>query len=146
MTPELANARDRRGRTLTESERASRIATLLSLAKSGDAQAHEELFEYCRNYVNVIARSNVETWMRAKVDASDLVQQTLLEAHRGFQEFQGATEGEWLGWLKQILAHNTHDFIRKYRAGKRDVKKEIRIEQLLRQDVGMELREAVFLR
>ena len=67
--------------------------------------------------------------MRAKVDASDLVQQTLLEAHRGFQDFQGATEGEWLGWLRQILAHNTHDFIRKYRAGKRDVKKEIRIEQ-----------------
>ena len=116
-------------KVLSESERVSKVTALIASARQGDQAARDELFEYCRNYVNVIARSNVETWMRAKVDASDLVQQTLLEAHKGFQDFQGASEGEWLGWLRQILAHNTHDFIRKYRAGKRDVKKEFPIQQ-----------------
>lgn len=114
---------------MTESEQHSRMERLLNRAKQGDATAREELFDYCRNYVNVIARSNVETWMRAKVDASDLVQQTLLEAHRCFQDFQGGTEGEWLGWLRQILAHNTQDFVRKFRAGKRDAKREVRLQQ-----------------
>ncbi|TWT47020.1 ECF RNA polymerase sigma-E factor [Thalassoglobus neptunius] len=113
---------------MSESKQSTRIALLLENARNGDERARDELFECCRNYINVIARTNVETWMKAKVDSSDLVQQTLLEAHRGFRDFEGKSEGEWLAWLKQILAHNTHDFIRRFRAGKRDVKKEVRIQ------------------
>ena len=37
--------------------------------------------------------------LKAKVDASDLVQQTLLDAHRGLAKFRGETEAEWLGCL-----------------------------------------------
>ena len=63
--------------------------------------------------------------MKAKVDASDLVQQTMLEAHRGFADFRGTSEGEWLAWLRQILAHNAADFIRRYRGTeKRQVRRE----------------------
>ncbi len=113
---------------MANSQDHSRIHRLILQAKEGDAEARDELLECCRNYVNVIARTNVETWMRAKVDASDLVQQTMLEAYQGFQDFEGKTEAEWLGWLKQILAHNTHDFIRKFRAAKRDVKREVRMQ------------------
>lgn len=113
---------------MANSQNQSRIHRLILQAKEGDEEARDELLECCRNYVNVIARANVETWMRAKVDASDLVQQTMLEAYQGFQDFEGKTEAEWLGWLKQILAHNTHDFIRKFRAAKRDVKLEVRLQ------------------
>ena len=113
---------------MSNSQDHSRIHRLILQAKEGDEAARDELLECCRNYVNVIARTNVETWMRAKVDASDLVQQTMLEAYQGFQDFEGRTEAEWLGWLKQILAHNTHDFIRKFRAAKRDVKREVRMQ------------------
>lgn len=113
---------------MSEAQYQSRIRRLLVSARSGDVEARDELLECCRNYVNVIARTNIETWMRAKVDASDLVQETMLEAYQGFQNFDGTSEAEWLGWLKQILAHNTHDFIRKYRAAKRDAKLEVRIQ------------------
>lgn len=113
---------------MANSQDHSRIHRLILQAKEGDEQSRDELLECCRNYVNVIARTNVETWMRAKVDASDLVQQTMLEAYQGFQDFEGTSEAEWLGWLKQILAHNTHDFIRKFRAAKRDVKREVRMQ------------------
>ena len=70
--------------------------------------------------------ARVETWLRAKVDASDLVQQTMLEAHRGFGRFQGATEAEWLAWLRRILDNNAADFVRRYRGtGKRQVGREV---------------------
>src|SRR5690606_38447974 len=87
-------------------ESRSSTADLLARARSGDGPAREALFEKCRAYVNVVARAQVESWMRTKVDASDLVQQTLLDAHRGLADFQGTTEAAWLAWLKRILAHN----------------------------------------
>jgi len=104
------------------------LGPLLEKARGGDAAAREELFAKCRNYVNLVARAQVESWMRTKVDASDLVQQTLLEAYRGFQQFQGKSEGEWLAWLRQILSHNAQDFIRKLRTEKRGGAREIPLQ------------------
>ena len=104
------------------------VIQLLSRARGGDESARDELFTKCRNYVDLVARSQVESWMRAKVDASDLVQQTLLEAHRGFADFRGETEAEWLAWLRQILSHNTHDFIRRFKqTDKRRIQREVRL-------------------
>ena len=103
----------------------SALLQLLGQARGGDEPAREELFRRCRQYVHLIARTQVEGWMQTKVDASDLVQQTLLEAHRAFREFRGVTEAEWLAWLRQILSHNTQDFVRRYRqADKRAVHRE----------------------
>lgn len=104
------------------------VAELLERARHGDADAREALFHRCRNYVGVVARAQVESWLQAKVDASDLVQQTLLDAHRGLGEFRGETEGEWLAWLRQILTHNAADFVRRYgTAEKRRTGREIPI-------------------
>jgi len=104
------------------------LVDLLNAAREGDEAARDRLFEKCRSYVNVVARAQVESWMRTKVDASDLVQQTLLEAHRGLPNFRGQTEGEWLAWLRRILSHNAADFIRQYRGGKRAVRREVRLQ------------------
>lgn len=112
---------------MSESEDQNRIHELLALARKGDEAARNELLEGCRNYVKLMARSQVETWMNAKVDASDLVQQTLLEAYQGLASFEGDSEAEWYAWIKQILAHNTQDFIRQFRTAKRDAKKEVRL-------------------
>lgn len=104
----------------------SPVANLLARARAGDVQALDRLFEMCRNYVGIMARAHVENWLRAKVDASDLVQQTLLEAYRDFGRFHGASEGEWLGWLRRILAHNAADFVRQYyQTDKRQARREI---------------------
>jgi len=67
--------------------------------------------------------------LQAKVDPSDLVQQTLLEAYRGLDGFQGQTEGEWLAWIKQILKHNATDYIRSYKGtAKRRIQREVPME------------------
>lgn len=100
------------------------VAELLPRARAGDEDAQNELFQHCRAYVGFLARSHVESWLQAKVDASDLIQQTMLEAHRGMERFEGATEGEWLAWLKQILKHNATDYIRRFGAAKRNAGRE----------------------
>ena len=100
------------------------VDQLIDAAKKGDSQARERLFERCRNYLGVLARTRVEPWMQGKFDGSDLVQQTLLEAFRAFDSFEGSTEAEWLAWLRGILTHNSQDVIRHYRTDKRAAQRE----------------------
>jgi len=103
------------------------VRELIRLAKAGDTDARDRLFEACRSYLGMIARAQVETWIQAKVDASDLVQQTMLEAYRDFQRFSGDSEGEWLGWLRKILRHNAADFVRHFKlTEKRAANREVR--------------------
>jgi RNA polymerase sigma-70 factor (ECF subfamily) len=102
------------------------VVELLNRARDGDDAARDELFRRCRNYVGLVARAHVEHSLRRKVDASDLVQQTLLEAHRGFAGFRGQTADEWLAWLRRILVHNAADCVRHYRqTDKRQQRREV---------------------
>jgi len=103
------------------------FSKLIERARAGDAECRDRLFALCRRYLGFVARSQVETWLRVKVDASDLVQQTMLEAHRDFADFEGKSEKEWLAWLRKILSHNATDFVRHYRGtAKREARREVR--------------------
>jgi len=113
--------------TVDSSDGGFALEQLIERAQSGDMGARNTLFEKCRNYIGFLARSHVESWIQAKVDSSDLVQQTLLEAHTGFEKFQGQSEGEWLAWLKQILRHNATDYVRRFGAAKRKASREVAI-------------------
>ena len=113
------------------------VGELLQKARNGDESARDRLFLVCRNYVSIVARAEMASWLKAKVDASDLVQQTLLEAHRGLANFRGTTEAEWLGWLRQILAHNAADFVRRYHGvEKRCVAREVSLTPTDESDFG----------
>lgn len=104
------------------------VTELIRRAREGDAGARDELFGMCRSYLGLVARAQVESWLRVKVDASDVVQQTLMEAHRDFARFDGGGEQEWLAWLRRILAHNVADFVRHYRGtAKRQARREVPI-------------------
>lgn len=102
----------------------SELRDCITRARQGDVAARDRLFAACRSYVALIARATLERRLQSKVDASDLVQQTLLDAHRDFEQFVGSTEQEWLAWLRKILAHNTGDAFRHYGADKRQVRRE----------------------
>lgn len=104
----------------------SNFGELIEQARQGNAECRDRLFAACRNYLGFAARAQLESWLQVKVDASDLVQQTMLEAHRDFERFQGTSEQEWLGWLRRIMTHNMADFIRQYRGtAKRQVGREV---------------------
>ena len=54
---------------------ASNVTELIRHARQGDAECRERLFELCRGYLGFAARAQVESWLKVKVDASDLVVQ-----------------------------------------------------------------------
>lgn len=61
-----------------------------------------------------------------RFDASDLVQQSLLQAQQDLDkgQFRGQSEAELCAWLREILANVLIDGERRHRAGKRDVARE----------------------
>jgi RNA polymerase sigma-70 factor (ECF subfamily) len=73
------------------------------------------MLEQCRAYLLVIADSELDSDLRVKAGASDLVQESFLEAQRDIGRFQGSSADELLAWLRKILLHNLADFARQYR-------------------------------
>lgn len=87
--------------------------------------------ERYRDYLRMLARGQVGTRLQGKIDSSDLVQQTLLQAYCSRRHFRGQSESELASWLRQILAHSLADALRRFSAGARDVTLERSLEVLL---------------
>jgi RNA polymerase sigma-70 factor, ECF subfamily len=87
---------------------------LLREARAGDAATLGLLLELYRRYLALLARVQIGRRLQGKVDASDLVQETFLEAHRNFGNFRGTSEGQFVRWLRQILAANLANLLRRY--------------------------------
>jgi RNA polymerase sigma-70 factor (ECF subfamily) len=104
-------------------------ARWLSAARAGSKEALGEALEACRGYLLLVAGQELDPGMQAKGGASDLVQDTLLEAQRDFAHFAGESEEQLLAWLRQILVHNLLNFTRRYRATvKRKLGREISLQ------------------
>lgn len=83
-----------------------------------------------RSYLMLLARLQLDTRARAKLDPSDIVQHTLLEAHAKMQQFRGDDEA-LAAWLRSALANNLRDALRAMRRGKRDVRREASLDAAL---------------
>ncbi len=81
-----------------------------------------------RDYLIFLAREKLGVSPHSHLEASDLVQQTLLEAHRKEDQFRGTNEAELAGWLRQLLAYNLADALRALGRAKRDVSRERTLE------------------
>jgi RNA polymerase sigma-70 factor, ECF subfamily len=84
--------------------------------------------EHYRDYLHLLARLQLDARLRAKIDPSDVVQQTLIKAHQARDQFRGRTQAEWAGWLRRILANTLIDAARKYQ-------RELALEHSLEQDM-----------
>ena len=81
-------------------------------------------------YLHGIARMQIDRRLRVRFSPSDVVQETFLEAHRDFPQFNGRTEAEFRAWLRRILVHNLIVAARRHlAAGKRDVRREISLDR-----------------
>jgi RNA polymerase sigma-70 factor, ECF subfamily len=101
---------------------------LLARAQAGDRTALGQLLELHRAYLHLLARLQINQQLRGKFGASDLVQETFLEAQRDFGQFRGDSPGELLAWLRQILAMNLANQVRRYRGTRR---RDVRLERAL---------------
>jgi RNA polymerase sigma-70 factor (ECF subfamily) len=89
--------------------------------------------ERFRAYLKLLACSQIDSYLGRQIDASDVVQQTLLDAVARNEQFRGGTEAELLGWLRQILANNIIDVARYHGRVKRDVSRIRSLEESISQ-------------
>lgn len=73
-----------------------------------------------RHFLMLLARARLGPTHRAKIDPSDVVQQTLLDAHRTLDQFRGSTDAEMAGWLRKMLSCRVTDAFRALGRQKRD--------------------------
>jgi RNA polymerase sigma-70 factor (ECF subfamily) len=98
----------------------------LASARGGASETLGRLLEGCRQYLLLVANENLAPVLQAKVGASDVVQETFLEAQRDFGQFDGRTEKQMLAWLRRILLNNLANLTRRYRdTDKRQVAREV---------------------
>jgi RNA polymerase sigma-70 factor, ECF subfamily len=84
--------------------------------------------ERYRDYLRLLARLQLGSRLQAKLDASDIAQQALLQAHESQAQFRGRTEAEWLAWLRAILANALAAAARRFDARARDLGRERSLE------------------
>jgi RNA polymerase sigma-70 factor (ECF subfamily) len=66
------------------------------------------------DYLRLLARLQLDPRLQAKLDASDIMQQALLQAHAHREQFRGQSDAELLGWLRTILANTLAEAVRHY--------------------------------
>jgi RNA polymerase sigma-70 factor (ECF subfamily) len=81
-----------------------------------------------RDYIRLLARIQLGTRLQSKLDASDIAQQAILQAHEARAQFRGTTEAEKVAWLRAILANVLAAAGRRFEAMARDISRERSLE------------------
>lgn len=108
-----------------------RVSSLISDARGGDSISIGLLLQHYRNYLRVLASTQIDRRIQRRVSPSDVVQETMLRAHKHFRQFRGTTDKELAGWLRQILFHSLAKFVEQHvLASRRDVRREVTLDHL----------------
>lgn len=89
-----------------------------------EAHIDEQKLERFRSYLKLLAHTQLDSQLGQRIDASDIVQQTLLDAVKQTDKFLGTSEPEFLAWLRKILSHNLVDAFRFHGRAKRDISRQ----------------------
>lgn len=90
------------------------LLELIRSARNGDVHALGLILEKHRDVLRIAAQSELGGQLAARIDASDVVQQTFLSACRLIRQFDGITTGEFAAWLARIQERNLQDAIRQH--------------------------------
>lgn len=113
---------------------------LLEAALAGDTEAVGKLLDHFKPYLIVIAQRQLDERLRGRMDPSDVVQTTFLEAHQDFGKFQGKEINTFLSWLRNILHNNIETAHQKHLgARKRSAKLETSGQKPIGSDDGRSL-------
>src|SRR5437867_7955369 len=102
---------------------------LLAGARQGRRDSLGSLLELYRSHLQILAGMQLTGRLRARVNPSDLVQDTFLQASRHFDDFCGESEQELLAWLRTILRRCLLRVVqRQVMARKRTILREVALE------------------
>jgi RNA polymerase sigma-70 factor (ECF subfamily) len=107
------------------------VVAMLERARRNEREPLGELLQLYRNYLTILATTQLDARLRRRLSPSDVVQETMLAAHRDFAQFRGVSERELLMWLRQILIHSLHRAYETHlQARRRDARCEVSIEDV----------------
>lgn len=98
---------------------------LVALAKKGDPSALNQLCSVYGERVRRMIRFRLDRKLRSKFDSVDIVQDALLQALGGLEDFTYRNEGDFLRWLSRIAENKLYDTFVRFHTEKRDVRREI---------------------
>jgi len=101
---------------------------LVVLAKEGDKSALSQLYRVYAERVRWMVRFRMSGELRSKLDSMDLVQDTLIHAFNGLDNFTYKNEGDFVRWLSKIAENELRGSLRKLHADKRDIRKVVRFD------------------
>ncbi len=105
---------------------------LLARARQGDGARLGTLLQLYRNYLHLLARTQIDLHLQGRASPSDVVQETFVRACENFAQFRGGSEQELLAWLRRILVNTLAQLVEKQvKARKRDVRREVSVERLV---------------
>ena len=103
---------------------------LVALARAGDNSALDQLCDVYGERVRRIIRLRMGKELRVKLDSMDLVQDALFSALEGLGDFTYKNEGDFLRWLSRIAQNAFRDNLDKLHAAKRDIRKEVHLDNV----------------
>jgi len=99
---------------------------LVVASKEGDNEAFGRLLEQYRGFLLMLAHRYLSARLRRRVDPTDIVQTTFLEAKRDFGAFRGESPAEFSGWLRGMLKNNVATAVARHvTTQKRSLKREV---------------------
>jgi RNA polymerase sigma-70 factor (ECF subfamily) len=90
----------------------------------------DEQIQHFRPILLSIAEAIISPALRGHLEASDLVQQTLLEAHCDAAKLADADGAKLFVWLQKSLKHNLIDAVKHLQTKKRDMGRQVRISEV----------------
>ena len=104
----------------------SSVRRLLVEAKEGRAESLGRLLQHYENYLRLLAVTHLDDQIRGRLSPSDVVQETMLDAHCDFEKFRGNSDREFFSWLRKILVNNLARAVEQHvLTAKRDVRREV---------------------
>ena len=111
----------------------TRREALLASARAGSGADLGALLLDYEAYLTLLVRARLGADLRSKVDPSDVVQATFMDAHRQFSTLRGSSEGELTAWLRTILAGQLALVMRRFLG---TAARDVRLERQIERDLG----------
>lgn len=103
----------------------------LERGRTGDRAALDELFARWQPLLALQARRLLGADVAARADPADVVQEALTQAYSDLAQFRGQTEGEWVEWLRRIVAGQAAKVRRLHHADRRDARRDQALSERL---------------